>query len=62
MSGRYPQTEDGNTKPGDNSDPVVVDLMQYRKTRKIVGYDAHAKQKIKPVVDNTAGPTNETVK
>jgi hypothetical protein len=60
MPGRYPEAEDRDEQAA-NADSVVIDMQQFRKSRKIVEYDTNANQRPRPTGGSGAGARNEPV-
>ena len=60
MPGRYPEAEDRNEQAAD-PDSVVIDMQEFRKSRKIVDYDSDANPRPRPTVGSDAGDRNEPV-
>ena len=61
MPGRYPEAEDRNEQMISNQDAAVIDMQEYRRTRRIVEYDTNANQKPRPTGGTGAGARNEPV-
>jgi hypothetical protein len=61
MPGRYPEAEDSHKPAIANPDSVVIDMQEFRKSRKIVDYDAKATRRPKPARRSGAGTENEPV-
>lgn len=61
MPGRYPEAEDRDEQAVANPDAVVIDMQEFRKSRKIVEYDTNANQKPLPRGGDGAGARNEPV-